>query len=305
MRHLGFAAGFVATCAVLVPIAWHPLDASIEKDGKHVRPLQQEFTIDGTRVTLDVDHNLIDTGDPVNATLRAYSDTPKQVKVDVAVYYTDDEWGGRVSSPPKSIDVEHLTLSAAPHGGKPVSTRLVLNGTGKVNTFRIFAYPHGRLLDIWGGGEDDHTQSVAAIPVLGWSGDDFAISIRKEGRAVAGQPFTVAVRIENTTGKRMKVPYIELGTQVALSGVSAGDDFAIEDADASAGDHEPKTLRPGGALVKKFTVTPQDESSKQVTLIARAFIYPEDIGKIEAGAMDAKTFQIAHPKPADAKVAKN
>src|SRR5437016_7056561 len=163
-RHNAFIAGFVVTCAIVVPIAWHPLDASLERDGKRVRPLQQEFVVDGTRVTLDVDHNLVLTGGSVNATLRAYSDTPKQVAVDLEVDYSFDLWGGRVSGPQKAIDREHFTLAAAPGGGKPVSTRLELNGKGQVSTYRIYAMPRHHDL----GSESSNDTEVAAVPVLAW-----------------------------------------------------------------------------------------------------------------------------------------
>lgn len=290
-RHLGFLAGFVTTCAVVVPLAWHRLDASIERDGKHVRPLQQSFvTKDGTKVTIDVDHNLIVVGDSVIATLRAYADAPRQVGVDLAVYYSDDQWGGRVSSPPRAIDLEHLTLDAAPDGGKPVETRIKLTGTGKINSFRIFAMPRGHQLELWG----DPTPEVAAVPVFGWAGNDFAISIHAEGKVVEGQPVTVAVRVKNTTGHAIRRPYLELGSQVAEAGITASDGVAIDDAGQDPDAHD-RPLAPGGTMTRKFTVTPTSDDAKQLTLIATAFVWPEDIGKIEQGAMDARTFPIAAP----------
>lgn len=295
-RHLGFLAGFVTTCAVVVPLAWHPLDASIERDGKHVRPLQQSFvTTGGAKVTLDVDHNLIAIGDSVTATLRAYADAPGQVGVDVAVYYSDDEWGGRVSSPPKAIDLEHLTLQAAPDGGKPVETRIRLTGTGKINSFRIFAMPRGHQLDIW----NEQTPEVAAVPVFGWGGNDLAISIHAEGPVIAGKPVTVAVRVKNTTGHAVRRPYLELGSQIAMAGITASDDVQIEDASDDPYDYE-HPLAAGRTMTRKFVVTPTSADAKQVTLIATAFVPPEDIGKTTEGAMDAKTLTIAH---ADGQVA--
>ena len=57
---------------------------TFERDGKKLRPFQQSFTFDNTRVTLDVDRNLVQTGDKVTATLRAYG-PPRQVAIDLAV----------------------------------------------------------------------------------------------------------------------------------------------------------------------------------------------------------------------------
>ena len=77
------AAGFIATVAILVPAGWHMLDANIEKDGKHLRPMQQTLDIDGVSVALDVDRSVVMTGDTVMAKLVATSDMPKDVKVDL------------------------------------------------------------------------------------------------------------------------------------------------------------------------------------------------------------------------------
>src|SRR5947199_255506 len=170
-RHRAFAAAFVATIAVLVPAAWHGTDATIDKDGKRVRPLQKEIMNDGARVTVDVDHNLVNIGDPVTVKLRAFSDTPKQVAVDMTVLQSDDMFGSRVAGPPHTIDREHFTLQATPDGGKVVDTRIAMKpneGTDKVDWFRIYIAPRGAKVDIHGGG-DDAESGVAALSVLGWS----------------------------------------------------------------------------------------------------------------------------------------
>src|SRR6185312_160912 len=59
----GFLASFVVTVGIGVPMAWHVLDASVERDGKKFRPAQKSFTVDGTRITLDVDRSLVRTGE--------------------------------------------------------------------------------------------------------------------------------------------------------------------------------------------------------------------------------------------------
>jgi hypothetical protein len=286
-RHLAFTAGFVATCAVVVPLGWHPLDASIERDGKKVRPLQQEVVIDGVRVTLDVDHNLIHTGDEVTATLRAYSDTPKQIAIDLAVYRASDVWGSRVAGMPTRIDLEHYRLSATPEGSRSVTTRLKLAGAGwsKVNTFRICAMARGHKLGMFA---DDAENQTAAVGVLGWTSNDFKMSIKPEGKIVAGQPFIVDVDLRGGERKNGDALNVELGTSIDLGGgVGAGDDYKIEELDGN-----------------RFRVTPANADAKQVTLIANAFDYGEDISPVVAGAVEAKTFEIAPaPKTPGHKVA--
>jgi hypothetical protein len=300
-RHLVFAAGFAATCAVIVPLAWHPLAASIEKDGKKLRPLQQEFTCNGTRVTLDVDRELALVGDSVTATLRAYSDTVGKVPVDVRVYYTSDTWGSRVAQPPQQIDVEHITLTAAPDGGKPVQTSIKLDGKNKVNTYRIFVAPHGAEVAI---NDEDVGENVAAASIMAWAGNDFAMSIQPEGKLVPGEPFTVAVRIKNTTTTTYHgVPYIQLGTTLNLYGVANSDDISIEeqrDEDGDAPAHPEGKFRPGRAAVQRFKVTPKNADQKEITFVASAYMWREEMGPVSAGAMEATTIRLprAHARVA-------
>ncbi|MGE5186443.1 MAG: hypothetical protein ACM31C_30515 [Acidobacteriota bacterium] len=298
-RHRTFAAAFFATVAVVVPAAWHGLDATIDKEGKHVRPLQQEIDIDGARVTLDVNHNLVHSGDSVVAKLQAFSDTPKQVAVDLTLMRSDDTFGSRVAAPPKAIDKEHFTLEAGPDGGKVVETKLTMvpTGTGnKVDWFRIFVSKRGDKVDAYSGEEGDD-RTAAAIGVLGWTENDFAISIKPKGKVDDGDPFEVDVRVENTTDHALKhAPYINLGTSVGLSGLQDTDAFKIEDASDDDGTASEKRFRPGAVVVKKFTVTPQGTGAKEVTFVASAYVWGEDISPIVAGAMDAHTFEVA-PAP--------
>src|SRR4051812_18056611 len=87
--------GFVLTVGVLVPAGWHLLRADIEMDGKRLRPLRQTLDLDGVKVTLDVDREVVMTGDTVKATLVAYADTPRDVAVDVHALHTTNYSGER------------------------------------------------------------------------------------------------------------------------------------------------------------------------------------------------------------------
>jgi hypothetical protein len=293
-----FALSFAATVGVIVPAAWNHLDATIDKDGKHVRPLRQELEVDGARVTIDVDHNLIHSGDRVTAKLRAFSPTPKRVAVDLTVLRTNDEFGSRVAEPPKAIDKEHFTLEAAPDGGKVVDTQLTMTATtgngGKLNWFRIIVTPRGEKVDTFGNASGD---SVAAVGVLGWTDNDFKLAITHKGKLVAGTPFEVAVRITNTSDHVMKhVPFVQLGTQVGLSGLEDGD-VTIEDADDHA-EHASR-LKPGASVVQKFTVTPKQDDLKSVTFIASAYVWGNDgPAPITSGAVEARTFKVKPVNPA-------
>ncbi|HTR51726.1 MAG TPA: hypothetical protein VMJ10_13515 [Kofleriaceae bacterium] len=294
-RHTAVIAGFAAACAVVLSIGSHSVDASIEHDGRHVRPLQQSAVFAGAEVKVDVDRNLVLTGDSVVVTMRAFADVPTPVDAELEVYYSNDEWGGRVSSPPKAIDKEHITLAAAPGGGKPVQTRIKLDGAGKLDTYRIFVHERGGELDIWA----KDSAEVAAVDVLGWSGNDFELSIDAPKKIVAGKPFAVTVRATNTTGKRIKhAPYIHLGTAVGLYGITDREEFAIQEDDSD--DHAEryeKGFAPGEDAVERFIVTPLgDTELTDVTFVASAYVWPDDgAAPLAGGAMEAKTVRFVPP----------
>src|SRR5262249_25072705 len=126
-RKVGFVTSFAATVVVVVPCAWHLLDAEVAREGKKLRPMQQTFVAeDGTRVTLDVDRNLIETGQTVTAKLRAFSDRPHVIAVDMRVLHSSNYAGERVEQPWVAIDHEKLLLTALPKGGPAVLSNVKL-----------------------------------------------------------------------------------------------------------------------------------------------------------------------------------
>ena len=106
-------ATFLITVGITAPAL---LDANIETDGKKLRPHQQTFQVDGTRITLDVDRALVTTGDKVTATIVAYSDTPKPVALDLRLVQTHLQLGERIEPPQHQIDREKITVQATPDG---------------------------------------------------------------------------------------------------------------------------------------------------------------------------------------------
>src|SRR5258708_6124822 len=220
LRSRSVIVSLLATVAVAVPAGWRSLTADIRADGKHLRPLQSEVYVDGARVTLAVDRPVIHTGDSVVASLRAYADTPKQVTVDLVVLNSANYEGGRVEAPSIAIDHEKLVLSAAPHGGPIVQTKLAMgtrpDRAALVDNFRIVVSPHGAKPTI-----TDHEEGPipsAVVGVLGWSGSSLAMTIQPEGKLRAGEPGIVVVRVKNTTGRTIRRPYTSLHTQISVSG---------------------------------------------------------------------------------------
>ncbi|HEY3804119.1 MAG TPA: hypothetical protein VGL61_15995 [Kofleriaceae bacterium] len=305
-------ATFLITVGVTAPAL---LDANIEVDGKKLRPHQKTFEVDGTRVTLDVDRALVTTGDKVTATLVAYSDTPKQIALDLRLVQSHIQLGERVSPPEHQIDREKITLQATPDGGK-ARVALVLGtprkSLGQLDQFTIFVAPHGTPsptkhdfdgdadsgADFWQASID--AGKAASVDVTGWSGNSISMRTVAEGPIVVGQPFVVAVHVKNTTGKTLpSLPQVDLATADELAG-TAGDDPAVTIDEIDAHEAATATTLPrGGEVVRRFKVTPT-LPLKDVTLAISATALGDDIGPIAGGARDAITF---HATESAAKIA--
>ena len=304
---------FLLTVGITTPAL---LDANIEVDGKKLRPHQQEFTLDdGTRVTLDVDRELVTTGDKIIATLTAFSDAPKQVALDVRLMQTHLALGERVEPPSHQIDREKITLTATPQGGK-TEFALVLGKARKklaqLDRFAVYVGPHGlpspMKADADGAadsGDDMWSANIeagraASVDILGWSGNSISMKTTAEGPVVAGQPFVVAVKVKNTTGHKLpSAPVVELAVN-ADTGMPSSDE---PDADAVKiealdGDGEtPDEVNPNATVVRKFKVTPA-RSLSQITLAVTGTAFDNDIGPISGGARDVVTFHASAEKVA-------
>jgi hypothetical protein len=317
-------AAFIATVVVAVPAGWRWLDADIEKDGKRLRPLQESFTADGVTVRLDVDRSIVMTGDSVTAKLVAVGEAGKRIAVDVYAMSSRNYEGERVERPWVAIDKETVQLVAAPNGGTPVTTKIKLGERPKrralIDSFQIFAQAHGAALpkDGFDGAEDEtyhareEAHAAAAIRVTGWSGNNLGIKIEPRGKITPNEPFTIAVRVKNTTNKTLRQrPRADLTTEATLKATydTDGEDLddrrtylkiERDDTESNDGDGDAKgsdELAPGAEQVTLFTVTPHNVSAaqfKKVTFLASAF-ENWGLGAIDHGAYEAKTFDFAQP----------
>jgi len=307
-------ASFLATVGLVVPAAWHLLDADVQHDGKKLRPLQQQLMIDGARVTLDVDRNLVITGDKVTARLRAYSDTPKKVAIDLRLLQSNNYAGERVESPSVPIDRESFVLDARPDGGPEVTTQLVL-GTrpstlAMTDTFKVYISPHGdkpAKEEGYGDNRRDYRTPVeegraAAIGIMGWSGSSLAMRIVPEGPIVHGQPFTVAVHVKNTSGHRLpRVPWPSLATQVELEGGLGAGAYTIDNLDEDDDPAHDHAFKRNQDYVRRFRVTPNADAPRvtELALVASAEAWDENgpPSPVIAGGMEVKAFPIVDKSP--------
>ncbi|HET9987490.1 MAG TPA: hypothetical protein VFQ65_03200 [Kofleriaceae bacterium] len=311
-------ASFVITVGIAVPTAWHVLDASVERDGKKFRPAQKSFTVDGTRIPLDVDRSLVATGDTVTATLHAIGPA-KQVVVDLDLLQSNNYAGERVEIPPTQIDHEKLVLTALPDGGPAVTTQLQLgkrpHKRALTDSFMVYVTSHGhhaekreydspgKVPDYAG---DVEAGNAAALSIMGWSGNSMAVKVVAEEPPSSTGPFKIAVHMKNTTGRDLKaMPYATVGTFVNDGGYlgTDADAFTIDQLD----DESDKTwteegmvgLARGKEAVERFLITPHDPAAKQLTLAVEAESFDDQPGPVTAGAMDVVTFPLSHePAPA-------
>src|SRR5262249_23123211 len=138
---------------------------------------------------------------------------------------------------------------------------------------------------------------AAAVAIEGWSGNNLGISIEPEGKFTPNEPFTVLVRVKNTSGKKLDHhPWIELGTEAALGGTDDPESTAAIALEriASDGDDSEAVWKKGATFTQKFRVTPHLDGIKNVTFLARAF-ENDGLGPFGPGAMDAKTFDVVKP----------
>ncbi|MEO8845893.1 MAG: hypothetical protein ABI591_28300 [Kofleriaceae bacterium] len=310
---------FVATIGVAVPAAWHVLGADIRTDGAKLRTFQQSFTFDNTRITLDVDRNLVQTGDKVTATVRAYG-PPRQVAIDLAVLESSNYAGERVEQPSTQIDHEKLLLTVLPDGGPARSTTIALGTRPRqralTDSFRIYITQHGHKPDQTEGdygAEPDWTGAVesgnaAAIGIIGWSGNSMKMRIVPEGVVTPNAPFVVAVKVVNSTGHVLPHhPYFSLANQINASGFMEAPEehFTIEqinpdgeDYDYPTVDDEQDQVAVGEELVARFRVTPKGDIGKVIPLVASADVYESQPGPVIAGAMEIVTVSVGEAPPA-------
>jgi hypothetical protein len=317
-----FLASFVVTIGIGVPMAWHVLDASVERDGKKFRPAQKSFTVDGTRITLDADRSLAMTGDAVTATLHAFGPA-KQVVVDLDLLQSNNYSGERVELPPTQIDHEKLVLTALPEGGPAVTTQLQLGKRptkrALTDSFMVYVTAHGHKAELreYDSPEkhpdfarDVEAGNAAALSIMGWSGNSLGLKVVAEEPPSSTVPFKIAVHMKNTTGHHLKgMPYATLGTDITNGGYldTNSDAFTIDSLDDESDkgwtEAGQRGLDNGKEAVERFLITPHDPKAKQLTLAIEAESADNAPGPITAGAMDVVTFPLSHeaaPAVADA-----
>jgi hypothetical protein len=281
-------AACLATIAVVVPAGWHVLDADLRADGPAVRPARQVLEIGDTTVTLEVDRGVMPSGGTMSVTLVATGDA-REVALDLTAMEDNGIGGERVPNPPTIVERRVVKLHADPGGGPPVVASFQLGkkrGTGRLQWFDVVATPFARqkITDRPEVGGDS-----AVVGLATWNGNTFPIAIEPPAKMPAEGPFTVAVRVKNTTGKPLQYLYNQLGGgtvdgyNVMGGGIQiASDEYDVTeaeqpelqkpeaDAEAPFDDNDPDQLKPGAERLYIYTVTPRHPGVTHFTFIAHA-----------------------------------
>ena len=293
---------FAATVGLVVPAAWHALDADIQKDGPATRPKQQTLELDGATVSVDLDRGVLMSGGTLKATLVATSETPKTIALDVKALEDMGYGDERVANPPKQVGRRTIKIQARPGGGTPVEVAFQLGERGRkgvVSWYDVEVAPAG-----WKakkGVEDDY-KPTAKIGAATWSGNNLGMEVQMPSRIPDDATFTVAVKVTNTQKKPIAWLSIELGgANISYGGLDSqlymydGENakYSITRAEGDNEDSD-EPLKPGESRIAHFDVTPSPtelDGVKQYTFTAHAH-------GDRYGALDVKTVQATEDKPA-------
>lgn len=300
MSRLTTLVAFTATVGLVVPAAWHALDADIQKDGPATRPQQQTLELDGVSVAIDLDRGVLMAGGTLKATLVATSDRPQTIALEVKALEDMGYGDERVENPPRQVGKKTIKIQAAPGGGAPVEVAFKLGERGRkgvVSWYNLEVAPAR-----WKAkGEGDY-KPTATIGAATWSGNNLAMQVQTPARIPDDATFQVAVKVTNTQKRPIPWLSIELGgTNISYGGLDSnlylydGESprYTIKRAEGED-EYNDEPLKPGQSRIAHFDVTPSPTEVggvKQYTFTAHAH-------GDRYGALDVITVQASEDAPA-------
>jgi hypothetical protein len=299
----------LAAFAVFGLILPSTASAEIDVTGKQLARAQESCTIDGAQITLDVDRSVVVTGDSVKATLIAYGESTQPVAVEISTLHSENHDGEPAEIAARRIAHQVVHLTPTPHGGPPVVTTLKLGSRLRhralIDEFHIFIAAPGTPVPDGSVGDPDRpgfsqvaaTGSAAITSVLGWSGDNLDMKIEATGPVTLDAPFTVAVRLTNTSGRSLpRELWVELTAADAFGpGITELEIKRVEDpADPDDGS---RPWPPRAVHVARFRVTPHT-TTRHLVFLAKALVHdPRKLGPaLLAGAIEGAAFDAAEPR---------
>jgi hypothetical protein len=276
MTRTSLAAG-LATLVLAVP--GRVLDADIQTDGPKIRPDEQTLHLDGADVTMQLDRGALASGQTVSAVLVGTADKAHAVTVDLTTMEDMGMGGERVPNPPLQVDRRKLTIQAQPGGGPPVVATIKLGSkkerAGSSSWFDMYLQKHG---DKPPAERYDTPDTAAHVGVATWSGNTFPMTIEPPAQIPADGPFTIAVRVKNTSKRGWTYCYGQVGGAIRDYNEMGGglqlasDEFDMEQVgDDNSGGGEDVIVAPGAERVMIYRVTPKTKVDR-FTIVAHVSV---------------------------------
>jgi len=273
-RHITLAA-FLATLAVVVPAAWHALDADIPADGPLLRPKQATLHTGGAAISVELDRGVLLSGGRLKVTLVGTADTARKIALDVRALQDNGMGPERVENPPTEVARRRITIDAAPGGGKPTELTFDLRPRrarpGGMEWFDIDVTPAGKRGDaVSYYGSEEEPATAAKVGAVVWSGNNLAMTLEAPARIPAGdEAFAVKLRVKNTTKQPIEYVDIKLGGPSlefsAMEGLTfyGDDNYDVERVEATQdGDGDgDDSIAPGAERVYEYKVTPHENAA--------------------------------------------
>jgi hypothetical protein len=310
-RHITLAA-FLATLAVVVPAAWHALDADIPADGPLLRPKQATLHTGGAAISVELDRGVLLSGGRLKVTLVGTADTARKVALDVRALQDNGVGPERVENPPTEVARRRITIEAAPGGGKPTELTFELRPRharpGGMEWFDIDVTPVGKRGDaVSYYGSEDEPATAAKVGAVVWGGNNLAMTLEAPARILAvDEAFAVKLRVKNTTRQPIEYVDIRLGGPTleysAMEGLTfyGDDNFDIERVEGDGDGDE--SIAPGAERVYEYRVTPRGGAGGKLALLAQAgatVVLDERKNKYQyLGAMETVVIEQAPAAPA-------
>ncbi|HUJ59594.1 MAG TPA: hypothetical protein VLX92_13905 [Kofleriaceae bacterium] len=269
-------ASSLVTIAIAVPASLRGLGADIQSDGPKLRARTGVLELGDAQVTIELDRGVMPAGGKVSAIVVATAPHPRQIAVTLLAMHELGFDGRRTEQPPELVMRRPLVLDAEPGGGPP-----------KVVTFAVDRPIKQPGRSDWYDVElVSKTGEVASTGIATWSGNSFDVAIEPPATIPTEGPFTIAVRVTNTTRAALADPELDLGA--GFGGITDLDnhlflakpvDYEVEPVAPSPAidvDPEPHMLAPGEESLTVYRVTPHHLGVDHFELVVRAQTHDGD-----------------------------
>lgn len=179
---------FASSFTLVVATGWAHLDAADDGDGPAEKPVVQQLSLDGKRVTATLDRGRVPAGESVTLTLAAVDPGLAGRELPVRVMAESGSRMSRVTPPPRQ-----LTASTVRLGSEPVTLSFALPGPGRpgADPLNLAGQATRYSIEVGEGGDR------IALPAFAYQPEAFHLTLEAPGPVRVGKPVDVAVRVKS------------------------------------------------------------------------------------------------------------